>query len=270
MFIDTIKENWKYENANDEAAVELWNAKADYFGSYELEEVKREKFIQIIKENNLIDKKGKILDVGCGAGKYCAALSDECYKAIGTDLSPKMIEYAQKRATQYGKNNLEFRCDNWSEIDIKKEGLINKFDLVIACMTPAICNYNTFKKFMDCSKNSGIFCCGTRRSDSVTDEIDKLLGFDKLDKSSDNIPLYVFNILWENGYYPNIEYIDQSWNSDMEFEKACDVYINRCKAKYDIDQEQQQIVKRYLQDISKNGVVYETIETTKAVVYWKK
>ena len=56
MFIESIKENWKYENANDDAAVKLWNAKADYFGSYDLEEVKKEIFIQIIKENNLIDK----------------------------------------------------------------------------------------------------------------------------------------------------------------------------------------------------------------------
>ena len=40
--------------------------------------------------------KGKILDVGCGAGKYSTALSDDCFKIVGTDLSPKMIESAQK------------------------------------------------------------------------------------------------------------------------------------------------------------------------------
>ena len=106
MFIESIKENWRYENANDDAAVKLWNAKADYFGSYDLEEVKKERFIQIIKENNLIDKKGTILDVGCGAGKYSTALSDDCFKIVGTDLSPKMIESAQKRAKEYEKTNM--------------------------------------------------------------------------------------------------------------------------------------------------------------------
>ena len=53
MFIESIKENWKYENANDDAAVKLWNAKADYFGSYDLEEVKKEIFIQIIMKRKL-------------------------------------------------------------------------------------------------------------------------------------------------------------------------------------------------------------------------
>ena len=28
MFIESIKENWKYENANDDAAVKLWNNQA--------------------------------------------------------------------------------------------------------------------------------------------------------------------------------------------------------------------------------------------------
>ena len=270
MFIESIKENWKYENANDDAAVKLWNAKAYYFGSYYLEEVKKEIFIQIIKENNLIDKKGTILDVGCGAGKYSTALSDDCFKIVGTDLSPKMIESAQKRAKEYEKTNIEFRCDDWSKLDIKKEGMIHQFDLVIACMTPAICNYDTFKKFIDCSKNAGIFCSGTRRSDSVTDEIDKILGINKQESKSEKSVLYVFNILWENGYYPNVEYIDQSWDSERTLENAYEVYINRCKAKYDIDNIQEKKVKQYLKDISQNGIVYEKIKAKKAVVYWKK
>ena len=173
MFTEIIKDKWENKNKNDKAAIELWNSKADYFGSYELENVQNERFIQIIKENNLINKDSFILDVGCGAGKYCAALANDCFKCIGTDLSPRMIEFAKEKAKQYDKKNVEFRCDDWSKIDIEKEGLIKKFDLVMACMTPAISNYETFKKFMDCSKSAGIYCCGTRRTDSVSDEIDK-------------------------------------------------------------------------------------------------
>ncbi len=144
MFTEIIKDKWENKNKNDKAAIELWNSKADYFGSYELENVQNERFIQIIKENNLINKDSFILDVGCGAGKYCAALADDCFKCIGTDLSPRMIEFAKEKAKQYDKKNVEFRCDDWSKLDIEKEGLIKKFDLVMACMTPAISNYETY------------------------------------------------------------------------------------------------------------------------------
>ena len=66
-----------------------------------------------------------------------------------------------------------------------------------------------------------------------------------------------------------IEYIEQSWDSEMSIEKSCEVYINRCKAKYDIDENQEQIIKKYIEEISINGLIYEKINTIKAVVYWK-
>ena len=62
MFTEIIKDKWENKNKNDKAAIELWNSKADYFGSYELENVQNERFIQIIKENNLINKDSFILD----------------------------------------------------------------------------------------------------------------------------------------------------------------------------------------------------------------
>ena len=122
---------------------------------------------------------------------------------------------------------------------------------------------------MDCSKSAGIYCCGTRRTDSVSDEIDKLLGIKNKQSNSEDTVKYVFNILWENGYYPKIEYIEQSWDSEMSIEKSCEVYINRCKAKYDIDEKQEHIIKKYIEEISINGLIYEKINTIKAVVYWK-
>ena len=100
-------------------------------------------------------------------------------------------------------------------------------------------------------------------------EIDKILGINKQESKSEKSVLYVFNILWENGYYPKIEYIEQSWDSEMSIEKSCEVYINRCKAKYDIDENQEHIIKKYIEEISINGLIYEKINTIKAVVYWK-
>ena len=50
MFIDKIKEIWENDTANSAAAIDLWNEKADYFGSYDLEEVQNDRFVQIIRE----------------------------------------------------------------------------------------------------------------------------------------------------------------------------------------------------------------------------
>ena len=126
MFTEIIKDKWENKNKNDKAAIELWNSKADYFGSYELENVQNERFIQIIKENNLINKDSFILDVGCGAGKYCAALADDCFKCIGTDLSPRMIDFAKEKSKQYDKKKT-YAQRNGRVPDEQLEIVQNKF-----------------------------------------------------------------------------------------------------------------------------------------------
>ncbi|MFR3071615.1 MAG: hypothetical protein ACLTK8_01855 [Paeniclostridium sp.] len=70
-----------------------------------------------------------------------------------------------------------------------------------------------------------------------------MLGIKNKQSNSEDTVKYVFNILGKNGYYPKIEYIEQSWDSEMSIEKSCEVYINRCKAKYDIDEKQEHIIK---------------------------
>lgn len=270
MLEDFIMKNWKDDNINEQASIEMWNQKADYFAQYTVDEFSNDEFIKIINENKLIDKNSNVLDVGCGAGKYLVSLADDFRYGLGIDLSPKMIEYANQKAEEYNIKNIEYRCANWSKLDIKKDDLYHKFDLVIACMTPAICSYNTFEKLIDCSKKSGIVCMGTRRKDSVSDVISKILkiGNDK-SKTEENF-VYMFNILWAKGYYPNIKYFNQSWKSEMTVEKAFDIYINRAKSRHNIDEKQEIEVKEFLNKISKNGKIYEDIETVKAVIYWTK
>lgn len=71
------------------------------------------------------DKGGKILEVGCGYGKYINALAemgyDDCY---GIDLSPEQVSYAQ---AVLGLSNVE-QADALDWLDGKKE----VFDCILA------------------------------------------------------------------------------------------------------------------------------------------
>lgn len=44
-------------------------------------------------------KNQRVLDVGCGTGRYCELLAKRGAKVVGIDPSPKMIEYAKKKIT---------------------------------------------------------------------------------------------------------------------------------------------------------------------------
>ncbi len=64
-----------------------------------------------------------ILDMGCGTGRHDEELAKLNYKILGVDLSPKMIEIAQKNRTA----GTEFRVH-----DIKTFRSEKKFDCVIS------------------------------------------------------------------------------------------------------------------------------------------
>lgn len=71
----------------------------------------------------------KILDIGCGAGRFCIPLAKNgAEKVVGIDFAPNMINLAVRLASEYNVNGkCEFLC-----ADFLKLILNEKFDYVIA------------------------------------------------------------------------------------------------------------------------------------------
>jgi SAM-dependent methyltransferase len=65
----------------------------------------------------------RALDVGCGTGHFARRLAARCDQVLAIDLSPNMIEVAQRRALP----NLEFRV-----ADVLREELPRELDLVVS------------------------------------------------------------------------------------------------------------------------------------------
>ena len=80
----------------------------------------------IIKQFKKEDKKAKkILDLGCGTGKYSFLLSKKGFEVTGVDISKAMIRIAKKKYKN--KKNI-----NFIHKDLKKINLKKKFDIVVA------------------------------------------------------------------------------------------------------------------------------------------
>ncbi len=50
----------------------------------------------------------KVLDAGCGTGDLVFRLAPRATSVLGVELSPAMVEYAQKRAAPHGYDNVSF------------------------------------------------------------------------------------------------------------------------------------------------------------------
>ena len=73
-----------------------------------------------------IEKGSKVVDLGCGAGVdllIAAHLVGSEGKAIGVDITPKMVEKAKEHAKLAGFNNVKVLESSFDEIDVEDESV---------------------------------------------------------------------------------------------------------------------------------------------------
>ena len=104
-----------------------------------------------------MNNKGKVLNIGCGAGREAIALTKLGFEVTGIDLSEHMIKTAKEESESY---NLNINFDVCSVIDIDKYES-SKFDYII--FTRALYSYipghnlriEVLKKAKELLKNNG-------------------------------------------------------------------------------------------------------------------
>lgn len=269
MTLDEIRINWTNKCKDRKAAVEMWDSMAGQFKSFE-SPGNESILLKIIERENMLQSDSRVLDVGCGTGKYSVALSKRVLSITGIDLSPKMIEFGKEYIEKLEIKNVNLICGDWSELDTIENGFENSFDLVFAHMTPAISDAGTFEKMIRCSKNYGIVVKPTRRTDEISDEIMKIVEVDRNTIGRDEGIAYAFSMLWLMGYQPKLEYEEQEWNIKKSFEEACGMYINRVKTYKNLGKDEEEKIKQFLKSKLKDDFIEEKVKTTVSVLYWGK
>ena len=74
-------------------------------------------------------KNQKVLDIGCGTGRYCKLLAERGAKVVGLDPSPRMLEYAKKKITPEIK--FELRLGKIEDAEFPP----NHFNVVVSALT---------------------------------------------------------------------------------------------------------------------------------------
>ncbi|EHQ91078.1 class I SAM-dependent methyltransferase [Desulfosporosinus youngiae] len=267
MDISKIRELWQPNLRNLKAGMEWWNSKAEKFSVKELPTVENSIAMRIIQLENMVGKGSRTLDVGCGGGRFSFVLEAMGAEATATDFSSEMIKKALEKGKERG-SKVRFSADNWHTVNLQEKNWEKQFDLVLAHMTPAVVSADTFLKLSEASRGWVIMVKPTRRTNSILDELNRLVKAEQDTKALDETMVYAFDLVWRTGGRPKFEYEEQIWKDDQPLEEAIKEYTLRISSTHELSDSDRETIREYLESIAVDGIVHEVSNTTIVVMYW--
>lgn len=271
MSIERLKREWINPH-NDKADIQkrMWDGAAKQFSAHGIPDPETNEFLKLVFEKAKPDSSMSALDIGCGCGSYSIALAPYIKSAVGVDISPEMIRYAQKSAEER-KVPASFRCLNWASADIEKIGYKKAFDIVFAHMTPAIADFAAFDKMNECSKGLCFIAKPVKRHSLLQKRIFAEAGvsFDreKSGEPGDSLA-FITEYLQDKGFKSESYYRDEVWTVEKSLEEMTEWMILWAKLRTELGSAQERAIASALQKEARGGVITEKTEATIVTVCW--
>ncbi len=215
---------------------------------------KTEKTIALFKNNDLLSKASRVLEIGCGTGTLARALAAEGCDVTAIDFSEKMIERCIQDTSGTLQKRISFVLCDWDTVDISAAGWERGFDLVIAFMSPAVSSPESLFKMMAASrKGCAIKSWAASRKHTILDALWAVI----MDRPLEDKPrsfFYKINLLFAMGYFPEITFDRVEWTETITVEAELENQLSFFKTVSDSPPETlEQTIRRHLNTMAADG-----------------
>jgi len=255
----------------DDLQATQWDERADRFVQNMDEERHRKRvadFFAVLEEAGFSPEDARVLDIGCGPGTLSLPLARAGADVTALDISTRMLHHLRETAKNEGLRINAVECSWWSA-DIDKLGFREKFDLVIASMTPGIRDVESFDRMMACSRQ---FCYYSRfvgrvGTDGARREIfRKILGEEPENPGPDMV--YPFMYLYVLGYRPLVKLSRVSRTQERDWAEAAEETINDLRCTRDVSSDAEEKIREYYKNASPDGKYRSETESCSGMMVW--
>ena len=212
----------------------------------------------------------RVMDIGCGPGRFVAEFAKRVHLAEGTDFSGAMLEYASSFCKEKGIHNVDFTKCDFLKADVGQLGWTGQFDLVYSSMTPAMSRFSSLEKMIAMSR---AFCCSSCciiGHSSVQDVIAAEAGPERVRPMWDGTWFYsLLNLVWDLGYFPWTDYYTLTYTTKTELTREL-VKITLSRMLHGQDMRHSDAERAYsvLMEHAENGVIEETCTNWYGAIAW--
>ncbi|MDI9395815.1 MAG: methyltransferase domain-containing protein [Euryarchaeota archaeon] len=275
--INNLVECWKKVTGNalnildEDRMAEFWNKRSENY-SKNIERDQRKKrtdeILEFLEEAGFSPEGSRVLDIGCGPGTLSLPLARLGAEVTALDISSGMLNKLKDSVKKESLPVDVVECSWWTA-DIDELGFRNKFDLVIASMTPGIRDVENFDMMMACSKNLCYYSNFLRREEdkAYRDIRNSILG----EKYENNISgiIYPFMYLYLSGYRPSLRINHSVWKEEINWKEAADQAIDFIGRGRDFDEETKEKIMDYYQNASQDGIYRSESDVYTGMMVWE-
>ncbi len=275
--LNNLIECWKKTasdalNIRDEGRMaDFWNKRSENYANNigkDNRKKRTDEILEFLEESGFDPEGSRVLDIGCGPGTLSLPLSKLGAEVTALDISSGMLKRL-KDTVKEESLPVDVIETSWWTADIDSLGFRDRFDLVIASMTPAIKDIENFDKMMACSKNFCYYSNFLRRGeDRAYREIrSSILG----ENSANNMNgmTFPFMYLYLSGYMPSVRINHSEWKEETNWREAADQAIEFIGRGRDFDEETKEKIRDYYQNASQDGIYRSKSDVYTGMMVWE-
>lgn len=263
MDIQSFFENkLKTDETGTEEFAQKWDerAKRFYEGQLKGNHYLPNKVTKLLTDKGIITSKSTLLDIGAGAGRYTIPLAKEAKSMLALDFSNEMLRYLKKVSDDRSVTNIRTRQLPWPT-----QEALEQVDVAFSAMCPCTRSLEALKQMSNIAREYAVITQMTRMTDNI---IDKLIDKDLIEinpndpHNNRDLTQSYFNILWELGYEPEINFIVDERTDRIDKQVAIIDYKER------YDHVDGSVIEEVIERFTENEEVKIVRTTRLAVISW--
>ena len=227
--------------------------------------------LQFWREKGMLFPGARVIDIGCGVGRYGTYLAELGCDVTLTDISGEMLRHAEENMAKYTTPWRVYRCD-FNKATGEEEVFAGGFDLAISTMSPAVHDAETVRK-MSCMTRGWCFLARFQSWEQpFRDLLMRELGMEprrvfgdlKADCAS------MIQAVSAAGFVPQVKTVDYNWADPRTPEQMAD-YMRRNYFAEDTNWDELYVKTLLLSQkhAGADGNVIDDVNTKAMWIYWR-
>jgi SAM-dependent methyltransferase len=223
-----------------------------------------EDIVRFLVARNALAEGRRVLDIGCGPGTYSLPMASAGALVTGLDSAPAMLAMLAEESRAEGVDaKIRTIRGEWDEF-----GEEQSYHLVLAALTPAIKDYASLCKMRRLSAGH---CClisfKGRYCSSLRDGLwARVMGVEMRGRAFDII--YPFNILYAEGYLPELNFFPHRWEIRQEVGQVKERYRRYFAIFGKDDRATNATIEEFVDASAEEGSILDVQEGALGVLLW--